>query len=547
MFRIKKFRVIIGFLLAIILFFSMPQYFEAVSGRGYSLFIAPKGSTFTSPHIYHESVLDSLCFYQESALDSLYFYHVSAASGTETQKLTASSFAKSMKVGWNLGNSLDSHYQEPTGDANLSQETIWGQPRITQEQIDYVRSLGFDTIRIPVSWYYHTYTDENGQLRVHPDWLNRVKEVVGYCLANDMCVIMDSHHDGKIFHAGVDSSEFEKIKRDVTSIWSDIATYFADADTRVMFEAFNEPDNYEKYWQFGKKAASQINELNQLFVNVVRSTGGYNSERILVVPTLLDGNGEDFLNAFVLPKDSVSDRLIATVHFYPQFFDQGIEPTLARLESFSKRIGAPVIIGEWGTKTGYAPASYRSVHAGNYVARVKAHGLNCIYWDNGSDFAIIDRKKLTCNQAIVDALMNPQAYTSSDGDTFSDWEDFLYMTVNQNNGALKEDRHWGSIVLSPGGEGLVPIPEGSSAISLQLLCYGDMSTQAYHYVYFFDAQNGLVDKINSWDGFTDKIISIPEGAVNVRIGINSAKQKTKKKEYQEAIKKQTLIPIVKFY
>ena len=156
MFRIKKFRVIIGFLMSIILFFLMPQFFEAVSA--------------------------------------------STDKKTEDQ-LTASSFAKSMNVGWNLGNSLDSHYQEPTGDANLGQETIWGQPKITKEQIDYVKSLGFNTIRIPVSWYYHTYTDANGNLRVHPDWLKRVKEVVGYCLSNDMYVILDSHHDGKIFHA----------------------------------------------------------------------------------------------------------------------------------------------------------------------------------------------------------------------------------------------------------------------------------------------------------------------------------------------------------
>ncbi len=515
MFRIKKFRVIIGFLMSIILFLLMPQFFEAVSEHGYSLFIASK---------------------------------VSATSGKKTEtQLTASSFAKSMNVGWNLGNSLDSHYQEPTGDANLGQETIWGQPKITKEQIDYVKSLGFDTIRVPVSWYYHTYTDANGNLRVHPDWLKRVKEVVGYCLSNDMYVILDSHHDGKIFHAGVSASELDKIKADVTSIWSDISMYFADTDTRVMFEAFNEPDNYEKYWQFGKKAASQINELNQLFVNVVRSTGGYNSERILVLPTLLDGNGEKFLDAFVLPKDTVPDRLMATVHFYPQFFDQGVEPVFTRLESFSKRIGAPVIIGEWGTKTGYKPSSLRSVHAGNYVARAKAHGLNCIYWDNGSDFAIIDRKKLTCNQAMIDAIMHPAAFTSSEGEAFSEWKNFLFMTVDQSSGALKEDPNWGTLVLSQDGTGLVPIPEGASTMSLQLLCYGDMDTHAFHYVYFFDKNNGLVGNKNSWDGFTDSMIDIPEGAVSVRIGINSSTRKTKKKEYQEAIKKKTLVPIVKFY
>lgn len=492
---IKRFRVIVSLFLALILFFSLPK-------------------------------------------------PVSAANNAQ---LTASSFAQSMTVGWNLGNSLDSHYQDPTGDANLGQETIWGQPRITKAQIDYVKSLGFNTIRIPVSWYYHTYTDADGRLRVHPDWLKRVKEVVDYCLADDLFVILDSHHDGKIFHAGVGATEYNTISANVTSIWGDIATYFKDSDQRLMFEAFNEPDNYEKYWQFGKKAASQMNELNQLFVDVVRNSGGENSQRILIVPTLLDGNGEKFVNAFVLPNDTVKDKLIATVHFYPQFFDQSIEPTLTRLEDFSKRIGAPVIIGEWGTKKSYSPASYRAVHAGNFVARCKAHNLNCIYWDNGSSFAVVDRTKLTCNQEMINAMMNPVAYTTQDSEASSDWDDYLYMTVDQKTGALKDDPHWGSIVLSPDGTGLVPIPEGSKSISLQLLRSGDMDTHAFHYVYFFDANNALVGNTNSWNGFTDSIIEIPNGAVNVRIGINSAERKTSKKEYSEAIKNKSLMPMVKFY
>ncbi|MBO5624016.1 MAG: cellulase family glycosylhydrolase, partial [Butyrivibrio sp.] len=92
--------------------------------------------------------------------------------------LTASAFINAMSVGWNLGNSLDSHYGEPTGDANFNQETIWGNPKISKELIDYVYSLGFNTIRIPVSWYYHSYTDSSGHLVVNRQWLQRVKEVV---------------------------------------------------------------------------------------------------------------------------------------------------------------------------------------------------------------------------------------------------------------------------------------------------------------------------------------------------------------------------------
>lgn len=326
--------------------------------------------------------------------------------------LTASAFINAMSVGWNLGNSLDSHYGEPTGDANFNQETIWGNPKISKELIDYVYSLGFNTIRIPVSWYYHSYTDSSGHLVVNRQWLQRVKEVVDYCYANDMYVIIDSHHDGDLFHTGVDDQEFKKVSANLTDLWTQLAIYFNEYDDHLIFEAYNEVDNYEQYFAFGKKAAGQINVLNQLFVDTVRSTGGNNAKRILMIPTLLDNSGKEFLSAFSLPKDTVSDRLLVTVHYYPDYYDETIEDRLSSLEDFSKQIGAPVVIGEWGTKSTYEPYSFRSIHASNYVARCNFHGIKCIYWDNGSDYAIINRKNLTCNQEMISAIMNPQSYTT---------------------------------------------------------------------------------------------------------------------------------------
>ncbi len=330
----------------------------------------------------------------------------------DPDSFTATAFINSMSVGWNLGNSLDSHYGDPTGDANLSQETIWGNPKVSEELIDYVNSLGFNTIRIPVSWYYHSYRDSSGHLFVNDQWLQRVKEVVDYCYANDMYVILNSHHDGDLFHTGVSEEEFQLVSDNLTDLWTQLAIYFNDYDDHLIFEAYNEVDNYEKYWSFGSKAAKQLNELNQLFVDTVRSTGGNNARRILMIPTLLDNSGKEFLSAFSLPNDTISDRLLVTVHYYPEYYDETIEERLSSLESFSKYIGAPVVIGEWGTKSNYEPISFRSTHASNYVARCSSHGIKCIYWDNGSDYAIINRKNLSCNQEMISAIMNPQSYTT---------------------------------------------------------------------------------------------------------------------------------------
>ena len=459
--------------------------------------------------------------------------------------LTASSLHNNINVGWNLGNSLDSHHGDPKGDANLSQETIWGQPKVTKEQIDFVRSLGFNTIRIPVSWYYHSYRDANGTLIIHPDWLKRVKEVVDYAISNDMYVFLDSHHDKELVHVGVSSKEFEEIKSNVISMWTQIAAYFADYDNRLVFEAYNEVDNYKKYWQYGDLAAKQINELNQVLVDTIRSTGGNNAGRILMVPTLLDGKTGKFLTSFKLPKDTVSDRLIVTVHNYAQGFDQAIEASFSELEAFSTEIGATVIIGEWGTTSKYAPAEYRVVHASNYVARAAAHGLKCLYWDNGSNYAIVDRKKLTANMDMVNAIMNPVPYTS-DGEIFGNkFDDYVYKTINQKTGEIKEDKHWGTIILDVNGKGY-PVPDDAKALVLQLVRSEDMSTHAFHYVYFYDVDGILISCVNEWSGFTEKTVEIPAGTVTVRVGINSASQATKKDQYENAFKRGSLSPVIRF-
>ena len=123
---------------------------------------------------------------------------------------SASSIHAEIKAGWNLGNSLDSHYAKSArnGEANLDQETIWGQPKVTKAQIDYVASLGFNAIRVPVTWYTHSYRDSSGVLHVNKEWLARVKEVVDYCLADNLYIFLDTHHDKSLIYAGVSDGEF---------------------------------------------------------------------------------------------------------------------------------------------------------------------------------------------------------------------------------------------------------------------------------------------------------------------------------------------------
>ena len=466
---------------------------------------------------------------------------------TQPANIGAAEFVSSMRTGWNLGNSLDSHYGEPNGEAKLAQETIWGNPKVTKQLIDYVKSQGFDVIRVPVTWYIHTYRDENGTIHINQEWMARVHEVVDYCISDGLYVILNTHHDGKLFHCGVADNEFNQVKADAASIWFEISTSFSDYDQHLIFESYNEVDNLAKSWSFGKNAADQMNVLNQTFVNTVRSTGGNNADRLLMVPTLLDQSGTNFQNAFILPKDSISNKLIVTVHSYSQVFDQTLDSTFSNIASFSKSIGAPIIIGEWGSTGKYAPSQYRGIHASNFIARANKFGLKCIYWDNGSSYAIIDRKSLTSNNDMIAAIMNPREYVSDNAYILSEFDKYIYKTINQTTGEMRDDKHWGTLLANTDGNGTFSIPTGKTSIYVSLIAKDNMSDQRIHYLYFFDANNNITGKINDSYGFIEKTTDIPAGTAYARIGINNSHSKTSEKDYKNAVENGSLRLIINLY
>lgn len=444
--------------------------------------------------------------------------YVSGEIKGSMDNVSATDFMELMNVGWNLGNSLDSKCDKNSRgkDANLKQELNWGNPYVTKDLIDFITACGFNTIRIPVTWYYNTETDSNGKLIVGQEWLARVKEVVDYAISNDLYVILNSHHDSAIFYAGVSEEKMQQVLKDTESLWSDVATYFMNYDEHLIFEAFNEVDNLERSWNYGDTAAQQMNRMNQVFVNTVRKTGGNNANRILMVPTLLDGIGEDILQAFVLPEDSAADRIIVQVHFYTKKFNQDLENEFKRLQIFSQRIGAPVIIGEFGTDNSYPLPELRGECASNYVARAAAHGIKCIWWDNGSNYGIIDRRDFTkSDMSMIKALFegaDGTAYNSTDLITINQVSNFTLRMPNLSSGIV-EDAYWGTITTE-----MISLNKGKKCV-LTLNRSGEADDIWFQRILFYSASGEYISGKELQT--TNTILDIPEGASYFRISMNS--------------------------
>ncbi len=79
---------------------------------------------------------------------------------------------------------------------------MWGNPKVNKELFDYVKSLGFNSVRIPVTFYMNASQSLDGHYHINKDWLYRVAEVVQMALDNDMnvylCPMCDSLNDGPI-------------------------------------------------------------------------------------------------------------------------------------------------------------------------------------------------------------------------------------------------------------------------------------------------------------------------------------------------------------
>ena len=373
-----------------------------------------------------------------------------ALSGDTLKNADTEAILEDMGLGWNLGNSLDA-----TGGSGLDTETSWSNPKTTQALIDKVKSLGFNTVRVPVSWGKHVSGDN---YTIDSAWLARVKEVVDYCYKNDMYVILNIHHDTKSSASASGagyyprSSAYSSSEKFVTSVWSQAAEYFKDYDYHLIFETLNEPrligSSYE--WWFNKwsipsevkDAIDCINKLNQKAVDTIRATGSNNRSRLIMCPGYDASIDGATVSGFKLPTDisGNKNRIAVSVHAYsPYNFAMNVGPgsTSAYTSSIKSELqdlfntlksnfrdkGIPVVIGEFGS-TDKNNTAERVKWATDYTALAKKNNIPCVLWDNnafarynGSSIVLnseyhgyINRKNNTVTSPakdVIEALMKP--------------------------------------------------------------------------------------------------------------------------------------------
>lgn len=352
---------------------------------------------------------------------------------------SAAEAVRKMGAGWNLGNSLDANSGDDThmwiesygARTTETYETAWGQPVTTRALFHLFKEAGFNAIRIPVTWYPHMgairirWENEDWHwdrsswtgFDVDPAWMARVKEVVDYVIDEGMYCILNVHHDtGAASTAWLVAGEpeFQAASDRYQALWQQIADTFRDYGERLLFESYNEmldpydswcfasfatPDRYDA--AVARSAYQGINRYAELFVKTVRSSGGNNAVRNLVINTYGACSGDGTWNTHLtepllqleLPEEP--GHLAVEVHSYWEAdrFDAqkaDIDRLFTNLDQhLVRRLGVPVIIGEWGG--GDVSDAVCARFAGYFSQKAHDTGIAALMWmglSDGNDRAV---------------------------------------------------------------------------------------------------------------------------------------------------------------
>jgi hypothetical protein len=326
--------------------------------------------------------------------------------------------------GWNLGNTL---------------EATWGVPNFTAAPFYAAANAGFNAVRIPCAWDFNATTNISGGVTnypINPAFMAKVKQTVDYAIAAGMYVVINDHWDDGWLENNIGTNVDATINAKMNAYWTQIATAFAGYDNHLLFAAANEPNV--------NNTAEEVTLMYyyQTFVNAVRTTGGNNTNRWLVIQSVSDPT---WMNA--LPTDTVSNRIMVEYHCYSpaqlailssdaswgiaQFFwgqayhyaadptrncvapeEGGIDAGFQQLADQYVSKGIPVMIGEFGAASKPSLAATNATESAwniaseyywhKYVAEsARGHGLSPFFWSTpGSPFdwtsgAVNDPQKIS--------------------------------------------------------------------------------------------------------------------------------------------------------
>jgi endoglucanase len=365
---------------------------------------------------------------------------VKTYADTVATKSVSQSYAEAMEPGWNLGNSFDS--------VGSTGETSWGNPVVTHQLIDKIKSQGFKSIRMPLTVYGRMGSAPN--YTIDPKFLARYAQVVKWALDDGLYVMMNIHHDSWNWVQYFDAADDNGVsKEEYTAVWIQLANYFKDYSSKLCFESINEPYFVDHSGSVSDDVQMQrLADLNTTFHAIVRNSGGKNATRMLVLPMVSANDSDAYCTSLYNTIAGFNDpNIMATFHYYGNWpfsvniagvttMDSGTVADLTgafdRAYNHFTANGIGVVVGEYGLLA-FDGTSAAIEHGEmlkyfeyiNYYAKSK--GISLMLWDNGD---VLSRTTYTW---IDPSLYNMMSTSWKERSSYSDSDMLFVKAENKAN------------------------------------------------------------------------------------------------------------------
>lgn len=307
---------------------------------------------------------------------------------------------KNIGRGINFGNALEAPNE---GD--------WGMV-IKESYIQAIADAGFNSVRLPICWSAHT--NNIYPYSIDPVFLNRVDEVMSWCLQRNLSVIITIHHFNNLYNYPNDTLYVNMF----FAIWKQLTDHYLSVDhEHLFFEVLNEPE-----------VNLTADKWNQLMPKIIDTIRAKDSDRTLII------DGPDYAYHGSLAKlnipQSEQNVIVSTRYYLPyQFAQQGswwntwtdmnqflgttwsatssekntVLSDMAIIKEWSTNNNRPITIGEYGSIM-FADNQSRLTWTNFVRTQFENNGFSWSYFDFGVVFKVYSIAENKWLNGFVEAL-----------------------------------------------------------------------------------------------------------------------------------------------
>jgi len=217
-----------------------------------------------------------------------------------------------MGIGYNLGNTFNCCNIIEENNSENEEINLFGTALPTKNIIKVIKKNGFKTIRFQI--LYTNYTYNNG--KINSKLIYKVKELINFINKLNMYLILSIKYTRQFW-----DSEGKNSKDKYINFWSQISNELINYDEHLIFESMYEIgyltylDREHNYFE------DKVYYLTQDFINIIRNSGGFNIERLLIIPMISSdyeiGYYSYYSSEYKFPKDPYNKLAISLYYYIP--------------------------------------------------------------------------------------------------------------------------------------------------------------------------------------------------------------------------------------